>query len=281
MRAERGLAARFIDVISRALDRCREVLAGGPPAPPGVWEKDSVFGWRELVTAADLAVQDILAGACAAAFPGIPVVAEESCPRLGVIPPSCVIIDPVDGTVPFLNGSPCYTITVCLAQAGRPVAAAVDLPAYGVRVLAREGQGAQARGSTGRLPCFGPRVLLASPVQAGAVRQAVRHAPGWMVRPLPTTSAKMVLAGLGRAGAAVRVRAATPGVAPWDYAAAALIVREAGGIVRDDQDRDLARTPPAVVNGWLACRDTETAQALRRIMTGAPLVAGEGDSRAV
>ena len=281
MPPEPGPAPRFGEAVSEALDRCREVLAAAqPPTAAGSWTKQNVFGQPEPVTAADIAVQEILARACASAFPGIPVVAEENRPHLGDIPGTCVIIDPIDGTVPFLNGSPVYTIAACLIEAGYPAQAVVDFPAYAVRVLAEAGHGVQVRGP-GHLPAFGPSSLLASPAQATAVRDAARDTGTWTVTPVPTTSAKMVLVALARADAAVRVRAAAPGVAPWDYAAAALIVQEAGGIVRDDQDRNLARSAPSPVNGWLACRGPELAGPLRQIMTGSAAQPAKGDTGAL
>lgn len=258
----------YAEAIDTALDECRRELAAARPSTVRRWTKENVFGGTEEVTAADVAVQRILTQGCDRVLPQVPVVAEEGLRRLGPLPASCVVIDPIDGTAPFLGGSLVYTISVCLLAGTRPSQAVVDFPAYDVRVWARAGGGITVRGRIGRLPSYGPSSLLAGPAQATRVREAVRPADGMSVAPVPTTSAKMVFVALSRATAAVRIRGAVAGVAPWDYAAAALIVDEAGGVVRDDRGRDLARCTVSPVNGWLAYRPPEPDVRLRRIVRG-------------
>lgn len=251
-----------------ALDRCRSALAGAQE-PVRSWTKENAFGRPEPVSEADLAVEDILAGAFTAFDPDLPVVAEERRPDLEHLPGRCIIIDPIDGTIPFLNGSPLYAITVCLVRDGHPACAIVDLPAFAIRVLATPGQGLSAEGDLARLPDFGPRSVLMWPAQLPTLRGAGREAGFSVVEAVPATSVKMLLVALGRAAAAVRAPAAAASVAPWDYIAPALIVCEAGGTVRDDQDRDLAQSAPAPVNGWLACSSPQLIGPLHQIMAHA------------
>lgn len=274
MRADAGRGPLRDEAIDAALDRCRKELAAVRPATVGSWTKVNVFGASEPVTTADVAVQRTLLRACRLALPEVPVIAEEGQETLGHIPGTCVLIDPIDGTIPFLSGSSLYTISICLVVDDRPLHAVVDFPAYGVRVWARADRGIDVRGDVGGLPAFGSSSLLVSPAQAARVRAALvkarARAPAITVTPVPTTSAKMVLVALLKAGAALRVRGASAGVAPWDYAAAALIAREAGATVRDDGGRDLARGAVSAVNGWMACRRPPPAPlaVLRRVMAG-------------
>ena len=114
-----------------------------------------------------------------------------------------------------------------------------------------------------------------SPAQLSLTRDAGQDAGFAAVEAIPTTSVKMTLVALGRADAAVRVPDAAAPVAPWDYAAAALIVGEAGGTVLDEQGRDLALAAPAPVSGWLACRRAALTGPLRQVVTRAL----EGDER--
>jgi myo-inositol-1(or 4)-monophosphatase len=209
----------------------------------------------------------ILTSAITALDPALPVVAEEQRPgRPGRVPDRCAIIDPIDGTAPFLQGSPFYGITACLIEEGRPACALVDLPALGIRAQAAPGTGLHADGNLARLPDFGPGSVLVSPAQLSRIRGAARDAGFTTAEAVPTTSVKMTLVALGRAAAAVRVPAAAAPVAPWDYAAPALIVSEAAGTVLDDRGRNLAVTAPAPVSGWLACRAAELAGRLRLVM---------------
>jgi fructose-1,6-bisphosphatase/inositol monophosphatase family enzyme len=258
--------ALFRRACDTALDQCRVVLAAARGKPARSWSKRNVFGHPELVSDADMMAQEILTTALARRFPGVPVIAEEGTQHLGSIPGTCILIDPIDGTVPFLCGSPLYTITACLVDGGRPVQALIDFPAYRVRVLAGAGQRTCVHGEAACLPGPGPAAVLVSPAQeeiAGKLSRAVGITD---IRPVPTTSVKMTLVALGRAGAAIRLPGAAASVAPWDYAAAALIASEAGASAHDEHDRDLARSPPSVVNGWLACREPSLAGPLRRVM---------------
>jgi hypothetical protein len=103
-------AARFADCVSGALDRCRTALSD--LQQPQSWVKRNVFGHDEPVSEADLEVERILIGALRALDPGLPVVAEEQHPELADhLPGRCAVIDPIDGTVPFLQGMPFYGIT--------------------------------------------------------------------------------------------------------------------------------------------------------------------------
>jgi fructose-1,6-bisphosphatase/inositol monophosphatase family enzyme len=267
-------AGRFADCVSDALDQCRTALSG--LQQPQSWTKRNAFGYTEAVSEADFAVERILTGALAALDPGLPVVAEEQRPgRPGRVPAQCAVIDPIDGTVPFLQGSPFYGITVCLIEEGRPACALVDLPAFGIRVQATPGFGLHADGDLARLPRLGRGSVLVSPAQLSRVRGAVQTAGFTAAEAIPTTSVKMTLVALGCAEAAVRVPAAAAPVAPWDYTAAALIVSEAAGTVLDDQGRNLAVTVPVPVSGWLACRRASLAGPLRQVMAQAM----EGDDR--
>jgi myo-inositol-1(or 4)-monophosphatase len=228
-----------------------------------------MFGEAEPVTTADIAVQRILVRACRRALPAVPVIAEENPASPTGRLAEYIVIDPVDGTAAFLSGSPMYTISVCLVVNERPLHGVVDFPAFGVRVWARATRGITIGGETGQLPSYGPSSLLVSPGQVHQVRRAASRVAAMSITPVPTTSAKMVLVALARASASVRVRTPTARVAPWDYPAAALIVREAGGAVIDDCGRDLAASPVSPVNGWLACGRPELTARLSPIMTGA------------
>jgi myo-inositol-1(or 4)-monophosphatase len=267
-------AAWFADRLAEALDRCRAELSD--LQHPRSWTKQNIFGHAEPASEADLAVERILTTALTALDPGLPVVAEEQHPALASrVPGRCAVIDPIDGTVPFLSGSPMYSITVCLVSEGRPACAIVDLPAFGIRVQAASGQGQRVDGDPARLPEFGPGAVLVSPAQLPRLRAPARAAGLAVMEAVPTTSVKMTLVALGRAGAALRVPAAEAPVAPWDYAAPALIVSEAAGTVLDDQGRDLSVSSPGPVSGWLACRRSALTGPLRQVMARAV----EGDDR--
>ena len=90
---------------------------------------------------ADARSEELIVEALARAFPGIPVIAEET--SCNAAPASLFfLVDPLDGTRDFLAGNEQYCVNICLVQGDRPVAAALAAPGIGrvwaAGTLARE-----------------------------------------------------------------------------------------------------------------------------------------------
>ena len=79
-------------------------------------------------TAADLEAERIVVARLAAAFPGIPVVAEESWSTCAAPKGLYFLVDPLDGTRDDLTGSGEYSVNVALVADRRPIAAALAVP---------------------------------------------------------------------------------------------------------------------------------------------------------
>ena len=139
-----------------------------------------------------------------------PIIAEEDATHPDVVPEDCLVLDPIDGTLSLMAGSPAFGIAVCLVRAGHPVQAVVDFPGYQVRLVATAGGEVSIVGDTGRLPRFDSRTVLTSPRQLTRVaRLLADHGPaGSTVTAMPTTTVKMTLVALGHAPAAAYLTAA-------------------------------------------------------------------------
>ncbi|WP_349360279.1 3'(2'),5'-bisphosphate nucleotidase CysQ [Stappia sp.] len=90
-------------------------------------------GDESPVTEADRAAEEIVLAGLRAAFPDIPVVAEEAA-AAGEVPEisgKFFLVDPLDGTREFVAGRPDYTVNVALIEAGTPVMGVVHAPARG------------------------------------------------------------------------------------------------------------------------------------------------------
>ncbi len=83
------------------------------------------------VTEADERAEAIILARLGAAFPNLPVIAEESAAR-GLLP-ACgsrfILVDPLDGTREFLARNDEFTVNIALIDAGAPVAGVVFAPA--------------------------------------------------------------------------------------------------------------------------------------------------------
>lgn len=203
---------------------------------------------RELVTAADRAAEEIVVGGLLTAFPEHGVLAEE-----GVLTTQgessraadwVWIVDPLDGTTNFVHGLPFFAVAIALAYRDRPVVGVVHAPALGETFVATEGGGAWRHFADGRVEAL--RVTATAEIADAMFATGFsynRNEPGRddnVARLAQVLPACRDLRRLGSAELDLCYTAA--GVydgywelylQPYDVAAGAVIVREAGGCVTD------------------------------------------------
>ncbi|MDB5461012.1 MAG: cysQ [Caulobacteraceae bacterium] len=86
------------------------------------------------VTEADHRAEAVILARLRAAFPDIPIIAEEDAAAYGTpsqIGPRFFLVDPLDGTKAFVRGDDHFTVNIGLVQDGVPVAGAVAAPVQG------------------------------------------------------------------------------------------------------------------------------------------------------
>jgi myo-inositol-1(or 4)-monophosphatase len=190
---------------------------------------------NDLLTEVDLTLQKRAVDQIRENFPGDAIVAEEGeFSRFGPeLQGRCWVMDPIDGTNNFVRGLfPIFAVSLAFAMRGVPAAAGVLLPGPGDVFLAERGSGTFRNGQRQTV----------SDVKAAAnarmdVDFATRDDRVELLR-----RASDLMAGIGQIrchGSAVAsiTQVATGDVeayihmnlSPWDYAAAQLLVEEAGG----------------------------------------------------
>ncbi|WP_250545660.1 inositol monophosphatase family protein [Paenarthrobacter sp. DKR-5] len=198
----------------------------------------------DLVTAVDLAVERHVREVVEARFPGHAFVGEEygGAAVKGV---PCWYLDPVDGTTNLANGVPWTAFSLALAVDRTPYAAVVADPWRGEILEAVAGHGARRDGAElridqGREPftsLAGAVVLtelaqhLPWPGMLSLLEQAGRRHATLRIMGSGTLTLAGIAAGRG-AGAVIG------SFGPMDHLAAALIVREAGGVVLDEDGNE-------------------------------------------
>ncbi|MGX2993713.1 inositol monophosphatase family protein [Streptomyces sp. JNUCC 64] len=194
-------------------------------------------GPHDLVTVADRLAEKHLTAALTALLPGSVVVGEEAVSEdpsiyaaLGGDAPVW-IVDPVDGTQQFVQGSPAFCTLVALAHHGELLASWTYAPVTGELAVAVLGGGAHLDGA---------RLTTGSP-EPGADLRVARSHPDYT-----TPAEERALRGLDVPGVNARrcgsagleylaiARGALDAVAfswenAWDHAAGLLLVAEAGG----------------------------------------------------
>ncbi|WP_454132428.1 inositol monophosphatase family protein [Microbacterium lacticum] len=193
----------------------------------------------DIVTEADREVETLIRARLAAARPGDGFLGEESGAERGSTEITWVV-DPIDGTVNYAYGIPHYAVSIA-AVAGDPdpelwsvQAGVVFAPVTGDLFRAARGSGAWLGAD---------RLAVSRPTDAGALlATGFGYDPATHAGDLERVRTVMPLArDLRRAGAASLDLAYVAagrldgyferGLAPWDHAAGALLVEEAGGVV--------------------------------------------------
>jgi fructose-1,6-bisphosphatase/inositol monophosphatase family enzyme len=226
----------------------------------------------ELVSRIDREAEHLLLEGLADLTPGLPVIGEEAASD----DPSLImalhgeqpvwLVDPLDGTPQFLDGSPDHAIMLALVDAGRVVCAVVHQPQHSRTYTAELGGGAWRDGMRLHRAAADPSDLKA--LRGGVLR-----------RFLDPEARRAVEQNGGRFGD-LTPRTTCAGVEypriiegetdfllfwrtlAWDHAPGALLLTEAGGVaVRPDRTAYRANDTKA---GLLAAADSATAQAVLR-----------------
>ncbi|MCW8307443.1 inositol monophosphatase [Acidiphilium sp. PA] len=240
-------------------------------------------GPLDPVTVADEAAERALTRGLRQLFPGIAVVGEESVsadPTLmsaitGAAP--VFVIDPIDGTQNYAAGLPLFGVMIALVEDDETIAGLIYDPIRDDTVVATRDHGAFLIRRAAAGDAAGPddwvRLHVAKPAPLDAAIASV----SWQYMPEPERS--LVLRGLTKLGqtpnfrcAAHTYRALAMGhlhatvsrrTLPWDHAAGALIVAEAGGYVRKSDGSPWH--PSELDGGIMAAVDEASWQALRQL----------------
>jgi len=195
---------------------------------------------QDVVTAMDLASEDLLRRMLAELRPDDAVLGEEGGHRAGTSGVTWVV-DPIDGTVNYLYGLPAYAVSVA-AVVGEPtpatwtvLAACVHAPATQETWTAGHGLGAHLDGrrlTLGAPPSLGG-CLLGTGFGYVAERRRAQARVLAAVLPLVRDVRRMGAAAIDLCQVATgRLDLYYErGLQPWDLAAGALVVAEAGGVV--------------------------------------------------
>lgn len=214
----------------------------------------SYKGWRNLVTHFDVEVERQVVERITARYPEHGILAEEGTRRTGVSEFRWVI-DPLDGTTNYVHRHPMYCVSIGLADQQGPLVGVVYAPQLEELFTCARGGGARFNFER-PLRVSGEqelnRALLASGFAYRQDEKTNNNLGNW-------AALSKVSRGLRRCGAAALDLAYVAdgrydgfwelNLYPWDVAAGALLVREAGGRVTDVAGGTPGRT---AIRSWPA-----------------------------
>ena len=228
-----GKWSGFLEVGKEAALEAGRMLRDGL----GEGRKVSYKGVVDLVTNFDTRAQELIFRRLSSAFPGHGFLAEEGLSR-GVEREFCWVFDPLDGTTNFAHRLPVFSVSIALEYRDRIVLGVVYDPMREEMFEAVEGKGSFLNGRRIRVSLVDdlnrsllstgfPYDLRVSPVNN------ILHFNNFLVRAQAvrrcgSAALDLCYVACGRFDGFWELK-----LKPWDHAAGAVIVREAGGRVSD------------------------------------------------
>ncbi|MGW4892731.1 inositol monophosphatase family protein [Kitasatospora sp. NPDC004240] len=241
--------AALLEAAVAAARRAAGELTRRNPAGLGVRTKSSAY---DVVTAADLAAEEVIRATLLERFPASTVIGEEGAAagvpdRPGERGADGAgtgvrwIVDPIDGTYNFARGLPLYAISVGFEVAGRPAGGVVLDPVRDELYTALDGEfrlDGERVAPPAPSPGVAPLVLtdipsagVDDPAELTLFRELLDHSD---VRRIGSSALMLALVAAGRADLAVNAD-----VFVWDIAAGRTLVTASGGgfVAVPDEER--------------------------------------------
>lgn len=210
--------------------QCGELLLHRVNGPDQIHHKGAV----DFVTDTDFAISNLLCEGLVKILPGSRVVTEEQPEHDFSYSQPTWVIDPLDGTSNYVFDLHLSAVSVALLRHGEPVLGIVYNPYAGEMFHALRGQGAFLNGE--RIHAAGTQSLMEGLVSVGTspyhrelsgrtfekLRRVFERCVD--IRRLGSAALDMAAVACGRSAGFYEEQ-----LSPWDYAAGALLVSEAGG----------------------------------------------------
>jgi myo-inositol-1(or 4)-monophosphatase len=250
-----------LDFVSSLARRCGALLLDGFGGPHEITEKRP----RDVVTEVDRASEAAVVAAVREYFPSAAILGEEGGVYEGT-GNERFIVDPLDGTTNYAHGYPMFCVSIAYERDGVLEAGAIHAPALDLHVTARRGGGAFLNGRPihvsgvarleGALVCtgFNPAAYDRNGRYFAGIS---RLAQG--VRRDGSAALDLAFVAAGRFDAFWEWD-----LKPWDVAAGALIIEEAGGRVTA-----IDGSPFAIAAGTIAASNGLLHEELRSALLAA------------
>lgn len=223
-------------IASRHLHACSLARQAGSEALTFFNQRDALVveakhSPQDVVSRADREIEGLIRHAITNQFPDDAIVGEEAAPRSGTSGFTWVI-DPIDGTMPFLSGLPHWCVAIALVHQGHTVVAATYAPVSAILYDARSGAGFRVNEDPHQIS---EHLTLANamsaigashrppPAQVGKVIEKLLKAGGAFYR---NGSGAMMLAQVAAGHLAAYYE---PHMHAWDCLGGLLMIEEAGG----------------------------------------------------
>jgi len=215
------------------------------------------------VTEADIGVDTFLRVRLSALMPEAAWLSEETADDARRLSHRFVwVVDPIDGTRAYMNGSPDWAVCVALLDAGEPILGIVHAPACNATYTALRAGGAQRSGETVRTSpaaaLAGARIAGPKPMLDALARTASFEA----VERIPSLALRLARIADGTIDAGL----ISSDARDWDLAAADLVLSEAGGRLSGPDGKPVTYNRANPVHGVLLASNGGLTEPLLRAL---------------
>lgn len=208
-------------------------------------------GFRDFVTDADYAAQNLIVERVREAFPDHGFLAEEDDATLSDDSEYVWIIDPVDGTTNYSRHIPFFCVSIGIAKNGSPIVGVIYDPVRDELFWATKGGGAFINGkpiSVSKIDDLANAIVAHDWSRSPAMRDVIMDMLARLVhqtrsiRVIGSAAIALCWVANGRLDAYFN-----PALSAWDVAAGQLILEEAGGTLSGFNNEPFALDDP---NSW-------------------------------
>lgn len=253
-----GDLSRALFAAERAVDVAAAAVVRGRSHVRALIDKGD-YGFATVV---DVEIERLVRAHLGKEIPEVPFLGEEE-GGAGLESAAVWVLDPIDGTANYADGSPLCSISLALVRAGRPVLGIVAAPLLGERFVAVEGAGAFRNGERIHVAAteVGDSLVALSDFAFGRKHRATNSLRFAVIEELVARSMRLRIHGsvaLDLAWLAAGRMSATVALSnrPWDVSAGVLLVREAGGEAFDETGESHLPRSSSTLAAVPALRDT-------------------------
>lgn len=221
------------------------------------------------VTSADVEVERCMLEVLRRRLPELPIVGEEEASTDQSRPGTYAVVDPIDGTSNFLRGVPFFGITAAVIRDGVIQLGVVADPMHARTFHAERGRGAyvndermeQRRNET---PLAKATIAMSAELLPSDLRSA--FLPALLERIDRHQAIRSVALEVTGIASGWSEAAVFPSAAAWDFAAAALVLEEVGGVWSDFQGKQTDFEDPRARHEVVAAASGELHQAILELL---------------
>ena len=264
------------DLIGRIEEAARE--AGRIILREGGAREFRKEGHFNFVTEADLHVQEALKRCLGEILPEAVFYAEEQ-ENARLTEAFTWIVDPIDGTLNFMRSRDCSAVSIALLKDREPVAGVIYDPFRDEMFAAEKGRGAYRNGHRLAVPghTFENAMIAfgTSPYNSALARETMARATRFLLeagdlRRTGSAAIDLCSVACGRSDVFFELQ-----LSPWDFAAGALIVEEAGGVFLQFREKERTFDKKTAI---LACCPSCLKDALRILNGGEINIVSEAET---